>query len=206
MTQEPTQKSTQHGTTPRESAQPFGQRAEQPAGPKPFVFCPYCATQLVHRDIFDRVRPVCAKCGYVYFCDPKVAVIALVEWDARVLLVRRGVEPELGKWALPGGYMDAGEMPEAALRRELDEEVGLAVAHLELLEIFPMLDGEQVNRGIVLVYRAEPVAESPAMLQGKDDVWEAKWFCAGELPQALAFDSTVSLLKSWQARQHATDI
>lgn len=165
-----------------------------------FVFCPYCSTRLETRHIFAGQRPVCGACGYVYFCDPKVAVIGLVIHQDQVLLIRRGVEPEQGKWALPGGYMDAGEMPEAALRRELQEEVGLAVGALELLDVFPMLDGQQQNRGIVLVYQGEPAPGTREPLAGADDVWEAAWFRADDLPQDLAFESTVSLLQRWQAQ------
>jgi ADP-ribose pyrophosphatase YjhB (NUDIX family) len=107
-----------------------------------FIYCPYCGTRLVERHAFDRVRPVCTQCGFVHFLDPKVAVIALIVWDGHVLLARRGVDPEKGKWALPGGYMDAGELPEAALRRELEEEVGIQVAQLQLLDVYPMVSSD----------------------------------------------------------------
>lgn len=163
-----------------------------------FRYCPYCGTPLEIRERFQRLRPVCPACGFVYFCDPKVAVIAMITWENHVLLVRRGVEPELGKWALPGGYMDADEMPEAALARELAEEVGIAVELDKLLEIFPMAGPNQRNRGIVLVYAGRPAARDLAPLDSRDDVWEAEWFRADALPDNLAFESTVSLLRQWQ--------
>ena len=88
-----------------------------------FRYCPYCAGEIAEETRFNAVRPVCKTCGFVQFHDPKVAVIALILHEGRVLLVQRAVDPAKGKWSLPGGYMDAGEMPLEALQRELNEEV-----------------------------------------------------------------------------------
>jgi len=147
---------------------------------------------------FQQMRSVCPACGFVHFHDPKVAVIGLVTWDNHVLLIRRGVDPMKGKWALPGGYMDAGEMPAAALKRELREEVGLEVEVGGLLEIFPMAGPGVFNRGIVLAYRVVARRDNPPPLYCDDDVCEAEWFLAGETPEDLAFESTQTLLAQWR--------
>jgi ADP-ribose pyrophosphatase YjhB (NUDIX family) len=164
----------------------------------PFTYCPYCATPLETRILDRHERPVCPACGYIYFSDPKVAVIALVQQDGRVLLVRRAVNPAKGLWALPGGYMDAGELPEAALRREVQEEVGLAVTVDHLLAIYPMINGSGPSQGIVLAYRAAPL-DGQTHLTPQDDVSEAGWFAPDELPAGLAFDSTKTQLAAWRA-------
>ncbi len=145
---------------------------------------------------FDQVRPVCPACGFVHFRDPKVAVIGLVTDGERVLLVRRAVDPGKGLWSLPGGYMDAGEMPAEALRRELLEEVGLAVEVQDLVGIYPLINyaGERV--GIVLAFRARPQGDT-RLHPGTDDVAESGWFTASELPEDLAFESTRDLLKDF---------
>lgn len=172
-----------------------------------FVFCPRCATRLeARRTVDDRARPTCPACGFVHFRDPKVAVIAFVTaLDAggseHVLLTRRAVDPERGKWALPGGYMDAGETPQGALARELSEEVDLAIDVGALIELLAM-PGEPPP-GIVLAFRATAQAHSamgdlPA-LASNDDVAEAGWFRADALPGPLAFASTVQLLDAWRA-------
>lgn len=163
----------------------------------PYIYCPYCATPLesIHR--FGQIRPVCPKCGFVYFQDPKVAVIGLVIHDGRVLLIKRAVDPGRGMWSLPGGYMDAGEMPEAALKRELQEEVGLEVQVVQLLDIYPMTEASGRQRGIVLAYRVELLAHHSSQAQAGDDAEKAEWFGPGELPQELAFESTRSLLEQW---------
>jgi 8-oxo-dGTP diphosphatase len=121
-----------------------------------------------------------------------------VTWRDRLLLIRRGVNPGKGKWALPGGFMDAGEMPDSALQRELQEEVGIQVEVQELLEIFPMVGPADTRGGIVLAYRAAPRGAALPVLVSRDDVTEAKWFAAHQLPSELAFESTTTLLSGWR--------
>lgn len=163
-----------------------------------FKYCPLCATPLEGRTIYRQMRSVCPSCGFVHFIDPKVAVIALVTHADKILLARRAVDPAKGKWALPGGYMDAGEMPEAALQRELTEELHLEVKIMQLLDIFPLVVADQRKRGIVLAYHAVPANAQPTLICD-DDVSEADWFLDGAIPSDLAFDSTHVLLARWRA-------
>ena len=145
---------------------------------------------------FNAVRPVCADCGFVQFHDPKVAVIALVVNHGRVLLAQRAVDPAKGKWSLPGGYMDADEMPQQALQRELREEVGLDVQITALLDIYPMDNEDGEHIGIVLAYGAVPT-DSPDIPFVADDVQAAGWYAPAEIPRDLAFESTHTLLHRW---------
>ena len=64
-------------------------------------------------------------CGHIVYYDPKVASAMILERDGKVLLVRRGTEPGLGLWSLPGGYVDRGEVVEEAAVREVWEETGM---------------------------------------------------------------------------------
>lgn len=162
-----------------------------------FVYCPYCATALEVREIYRQSRPVCPQCGFVHFPDPKVAVVGLVTQSDQVLLVRRAVDPGKGLWSLPGGYMDAGELPEAALQRELLEEIGLPVTIRSLLTIFPMVGAGGRSQGIVLAYGAVPADPASVALHCDDDVSEAGWFTPTTLPTTLAFESTQTLLANW---------
>ena len=61
-------------------------------------FCPRCGAEMAHEHKFGEVRPVCPKCNWIHFVDPKVAAAVLVEQDGRVLLVRRVNEPFRGLW------------------------------------------------------------------------------------------------------------
>ncbi len=162
-----------------------------------YQYCPHCATPLTVREIYRQQRTVCPKCGFVHFSDPKVAVIGLVTEGDRVLLVQRAINPEKGKWALPGGYMDAGEMPEEALKRELLEEVHLAIRVTKLLTILPMITNRAHSQGIVLAYEAEVADPNAIALTCDDDVCDAGWFAADEIPPNLAFESTNLLLANW---------
>ena len=125
----------------------------------------------------------------------------------QLLLTKRAVDPEKGKWALPGGYMDAHEMPEEALKRELIEEVNLPIDVQRLLTIYPIgnpvrddRENAQVmaKRGIVLAYQAEVDENAPSILEAHDDIDEARWFAVDVLPTEIAFESTRTLLGMWQ--------
>ncbi len=159
-----------------------------------FTYCPHCGSPLGTGQAFGRLRPLCAYCGYVHFLDPKVAVAALIVDGGRVLLVRRALPPAVGQWALPAGYMDREESPEAALLREIQEETGLVVRAGELQAVLP-LAGWDEPRGLLLVYAATP--ESGTLAPG-DDAGDVHWFTPAELPwDEIAFDSTAALLREW---------
>ena len=86
-------------------------------------FCPSCKTKLSSRKIEGIRRQSCPKCGWVHYANPLPSAVAFVYKDDReLLLVKRGVEPGSGKWALPSGFVEANEIPEETALRELKEE------------------------------------------------------------------------------------
>jgi len=156
-------------------------------------FCLRCGAPLAQGERFGKVRPVCPACGWVYFADPKVAAAALVEQAGRVLLVRRANDPLRGLWTLPAGFVDAGEDPAEAARRECLEETGLVVRITGLLDV---LAGQEHPRGahILIVYRAVLVGDIPSDgPHPADDVDGAGFFPYDALPP-LAFKTTQRLL------------
>lgn len=164
-----------------------------------YRYCPRCGAPLTDRVKFGRVRRACRYCGFIHFADPKVAVAGLVTDGPRVLLVRRLAVPRIGYWALPAGYMDADEVPEEALVRELAEETGIAVRVVNLLGVAP-LAGWAERRGILLLYRAEPVERAGVVraLAAGDDVSDVRWFEAATIPwDEIAFESTADVLRGW---------
>lgn len=163
-----------------------------------YNFCPVCATSLVDRDFSGQMRRACPACGFIHFIDPKVAVIGVVTVADQVLVTRRAVDPQKGKWSLPGGYMDAGEMPLTALQRELMEEVGLPIEVGDLLEFFPLKNETGKTVGVVLAFLAWPTSGSADPLESNDDVSEALWVTSSDVPTTeLAFESTSLLLERW---------
>ncbi len=152
-------------------------------------FCPRCGQAVTEQDKFGKVRPVCPACGYIHFANPKVAVVVFIEHDGQILLVKRGVDPERGRWALPGGFVDYGEDPVKAAVREAAEETGLTVEILELLDVTFPLNGVI----IVISYTARVV---DGILAAADDVEDVRWFRPADLPE-LAFESTQRLVRQW---------
>ncbi len=160
-------------------------KPEPEGAPAWIAFCPRCAAPLITREVAGRPRRACPACGYVHFTDPKVGVGVLVIEGGRVLLVRRGVEPERGKWSLPAGYLDQGEDPRETAAREALEETGLTVAIEGLLDVFYNPPGRG-GAGIFILYRARRVAGEPV---AGDDADDARFFPFDALPD-LAFAST----------------
>ncbi len=110
----------------------------------------------------------------------------------RVLLIRRAEEPFIGRWALPGGFVDEDEPLERAARRELEEETGLAV-DTPFVQVGTFGDPGRDPRGwtVSVVFGVVLTGEPPAVVGG-DDAHEAAWHPLDELPP-LAFDHDVVL-------------
>jgi 8-oxo-dGTP diphosphatase len=108
--------------------------------------------------------------------------------EFEVLLVRRGRDPFLGCWAFPGGFVDYGEDPGAAVRREVEEEAGLTGLPLRQYQAYGDPRRDPRGHTVTLVYVAElgadPVHQTPS---AGDDADEAAWFPVDALPE-LAFD------------------
>jgi 8-oxo-dGTP diphosphatase len=104
----------------------------------------------------------------------------------QVLLIRRGIEPFLGAWALPGGFVLMDEDLETAARRELEEETGLKGVFLEQLKTFGEPGRDPRGRVVSVAYFAL-VRPDQHPAKGDTDASEAAWFLSEDLPE-LAFD------------------
>jgi ADP-ribose pyrophosphatase YjhB (NUDIX family) len=115
-------------------------------------FCPNCAAPLARRvppgDSLP--RDVCDACGNIHYQNPRLVVGTVPEWEGRVLLCRRAIEPRYGYWTLPAGFMENDETAGDAAMRETVEEAG---AHIELAAAFSMISVPRVNQ-VHLFYRA----------------------------------------------------
>jgi mutator protein MutT len=102
-----------------------------------YKYCPYCKSDLKTVCLDNRSRLQCPSCKWINYLNPIPAVVALLRNDrGDVLLVKRAVDPALGKWALPAGYIEIDETVEQALKRELHEETGLKAHKLRLLGVY----------------------------------------------------------------------
>lgn len=113
-------------------------------------------------------------------------VFGLGEDELEVLLIRRGLEPYAGRWALPGGFVHIDETLEQAALRELEEETGLRKVYLEQLFTFGAVDRDPRERVVTVAYYAL-VKLSDHKVRAATDAADAAWFSLSELPD-LAFD------------------
>ncbi len=150
--------------------------------PEDVRYCLACAAPM---RLTDGARPVarCTACGRRHHLDPKVGVGALVrDAQGRLLLVRRGIEPGKGLWALPAGYVDGGEDPRAAAAREVREETGLEVTCGAVVDVYP-------GGGGASFFLAFAATATGGVLAAADDATDAGFFPIDDLPE-MAFDST----------------
>jgi 8-oxo-dGTP diphosphatase len=159
-----------------------------------YRFCPRCAGPLERRRLkaSEPERPVCARCGFIFYIDPKIAVGTIIRAPSdRLVLVRRAIEPGYGKWVFPGGYVDRGESLTAAAIREAREECGLDVRLDGLVNIYSYPGRVPV----IIVYAATAIGGALAI---DDECLETAEFDAGAIPwDLLAFRSTHDGLRDY---------
>lgn len=116
-------------------------------------FCTSCgntvALQVPEGD--DRERFVCTGCESIHYINPRVIVGCLPVYQGKVLMCKRAIEPRLGSWTLPAGFMENGETTPEGAARETWEEAKARVSHLELYRLFDVPYISQVY----MFYRCE---------------------------------------------------
>ena len=144
-----------------------------------FKFCPLCGSVLVEKQIEGQRRPVCRKCGWVYYKNPlPVAVCAAKDKKGKILVVKRNLKPGINKWSLPGGFVESDESPEAACLRELEEESGLKGKIKKLIGIYTHKTKEY---GSLLVIGYE-VMIARGLLSLNNELKDAKFFSKKDIP------------------------
>ena len=159
---------------------------------KAYRYCPMCGTALntIHRT--GEMRPVCPSCDHTVYYDPKVAVVMFVRQGDSVLRVKRGGDPHKGSWALPAGFVNAGEPPADAAIRELLEETGVEGSSVTLLDVIANPGDGYAD--IVIAYGGEAHDAQPT---AGDDADEAVFFTLDDLPE-IAFYTTNLLVGRWR--------
>jgi ADP-ribose pyrophosphatase YjhB (NUDIX family) len=158
-----------------------------------YKFCPRCGGALEKRLLKtgEPERLVCRACGFVFYLDPKLAVIAVIPMDAGVVMVRRAIDPGYGLWVVPGGFVDVGERLEEAVVRETLEESHLEVRVHRLLNIYSYRDSTTVVAAYLTEYQAGELAAG-------DETLEARVFPWQEIPwEDIPFRSTKAALEDY---------
>jgi ADP-ribose pyrophosphatase YjhB (NUDIX family) len=158
-------------------------------------FCSQCGAKvaLAIPDGDQRARFVCASCGTIHYQNPRLVVGTIPEWQGKILLCKRGIEPRLGKWTLPAGFMENGESVADGARRETREE---ALADVEGLELFTVLSVPHVDQ-VHVFYRAQ----LPSLDFGTTpESTEVQLFAEAEIPwDELAFRTVSTTLRHYFA-------
>lgn len=115
-------------------------------------FCSHCGAPVTVRVPSGDTLPrhVCDQCGTIHYQNPKLVVGAIPEWEDRILLCRRAIEPRYGLWTLPAGFMENDETTAQAAQRETLEE---ARARIEIGELYSLINVSHINQ-VHLFYRA----------------------------------------------------
>ncbi len=156
-------------------------------------YCSVCGSEVNHRipEGDDRPRHVCDNCGAIHYSNPRVIVGCVPEHDGRILLCRRAIEPRMGLWTLPAGFMENGETTLQGASRETWEEARAEVYEQQLYRIF---DVPNINQ-VYMFYRARIV--DGAFGVGPESL-EVELFTEDDIPwDEIAFPVVFHTLKEF---------
>ncbi|MBI4984060.1 MAG: NUDIX domain-containing protein [Rhodocyclales bacterium] len=124
--------------------------------PAAWHYCPLCGKALVRADIGGLPRQACpdGACGFVHWDNPFPVVAALVEWQGMIVLARNQAWPE-GTFGLVTGFLERDEEPDAAVAREVKEEINLDSTAVTLIGVYPFLRKNEV----ILAYHVRAAGE-----------------------------------------------
>lgn len=138
-------------------------------------------------------RSTCRACGFIHYVNPKVVAGAVVAHQGNILLCKRAIEPRLGYWTIPAGYMELNESVEDAVRREAREEACADITLEALLAVYTITRLSQVQ--IFFKARLEERQFAPGI-----ESLDVRLFAWDDIPWAdLAFPSV-----HWALRHYAS--
>jgi ADP-ribose pyrophosphatase YjhB (NUDIX family) len=131
------------------------------------IYCRNCGARVVEKvpSGDDRTRFVCEACATIHYQNPKIVAGCIPEWDGRLLLCRRAIEPRLGLWTLPAGFMENLESTEQAAARETWEEARARVSNMALYGVFSIPHISQVYMMFRARLQADEYAPGPESLE-----------------------------------------
>ena len=159
---------------------------------KPFQknqYCSFCGNRFDESQPFPRT---CSHCNNITYVNPLPVAVLLLPVDDGLLLIRRNIEPQKGKLALPGGFINLGESWQVAAARELFEETGFEIEATEI-EDFRVLSAPD---GTVLIFglaKPRTFADLPAFIASE----ETSEFVILKVPEELAFSLHTQVVEEY---------
>ena len=162
------------------------------------LFCHFCGAPLGSRESEGRERLYCEAEQRFIYENPIPAATGIVNDDAgRLLLVRRNREPGKNQWALPGGFIELRESPDAAAKRELEEECGIVARDPSLVDIIYQESEFYGSSLLIICYSFEGFEGTP---RAGDDAEKVRFYGFDRLPK-LAFEAHDRLIGKYLARR-----
>ena len=136
-------------------------------------------------------RFVCSACGVIHYQNPRIIAGCVIETEGKILLCKRAIEPRLGYWTIPAGFMEKGESVQNAAAREAIEEALAQVQIGSLLAIVNVLHADQVH----IMFRGRLI--NPAFGVGPESL-ETALYLEDEIPwDEIAFRSVEFALRRY---------
>ncbi len=152
----------------------------------PIKYCNQCGHQVKYEvpDGDDKPRAVCQSCATIQYENPLVVNACIVEYEGKILLGKRTIEPRSGYWNIPAGFMENGEATRSGAIREVKEEVLADLKNVTLFGVYNIIQRNQVHvyfRGELVHGKYGAGAEtSAAKLFAPDDIpWDQIAFPVG---------------------------
>jgi len=158
-------------------------------------FCSQCGTRVELRVPEGDALPrhVCPACHTIHYQNPKMVVGCIPEWEDRILLCRRAIEPRLGKWTVPAGFMENGETTFDGAKRETLEE---ANARVEIVNLYALYNIPHIHQ-VYLLFRARLLDLD---FSAGSETLEARLLSESEIPwEEIAFATVRNTLQHYYA-------
>ncbi|MBN2182683.1 MAG: NUDIX domain-containing protein [Sedimentisphaerales bacterium] len=161
---------------------------------KIFEYCPSCGSKEIYFDNIKMFR--CEACSFTFFHNVAAAAAAVLEYEGKILTIKRDLEPAKGKLDLPGGFVDPKETAEEGLRREIKEELNIDLGEMKYLGSYPNIykyKGVPYNTCDLIFY--SKINAFPTQLE-KSEIEELVLIDPANIPaDKIAFESTIKALE-----------
>lgn len=140
-------------------------------------FCSHCGAPVSRKvPAGDNLpRHVCNQCELIHYHNPKIVAGCIPEWEDQILLCRRAIEPRLGLWTFPAGFMEIGESTEQAAIRETKEE---AEADVAITSLYAVMSLPHIGQ-VYLVFRGRMIT---AAHEAGSESLEVRLFSLSAIP------------------------